>query len=161
MKKLGPKKRFLNVEEWEEEILLRVDPDARGKLKGLVDEFNDVFPDTLPKRRPSKRDTVYEIRTKQGPKPPVGYHTDWAQLRSTKWRSNWRTSWLRGLLGPLQVPMALQSYLSPKKRQIAHVYWLQGPQQTSCEGSIPIASQWFLTREIGWGNGFYKAKPRI
>ena len=44
MKKTCPKKRFLNVEEWEAEILERVDPGVRGKLKELVDEFKDVFP---------------------------------------------------------------------------------------------------------------------
>ena len=70
MKKLGPKKRFLSVEEREEEILSRVDPGVRGKLKELVDEFKDVFPDTLPKGRPPKRDIVHEIRTEEGAKPP-------------------------------------------------------------------------------------------
>ena len=45
MKKLGAKKRFLTVEEWESEILSRVDPDLQGKLKELIDEFKDVFPD--------------------------------------------------------------------------------------------------------------------
>ena len=70
MKKLGPKKRFLSVGEREEEILLRVDPDVRGELKELVDEFKDIFPDTLPKGRPPKMDSVHEMRTKEGAKPP-------------------------------------------------------------------------------------------
>ena len=70
MKKTGPKKRFLSVEEREEEILSSVDPGVRGKLKELVDEFKDVFPDTLPKGRPPKRDIVHEIRTEEGAKPP-------------------------------------------------------------------------------------------
>ena len=70
MKKQGPKKRFLTVEEREQEILERVHPDMRGKLKELVDEFKDVFPDTLPKGRPPKRDIVHEIRTEEGAKPP-------------------------------------------------------------------------------------------
>ena len=70
MKKFGPKKRFLSVEEREEEILLRVDPDVLGKLKELVDEFKDVFPDTLPKGRPPQRDIVHGICTEEGAKPP-------------------------------------------------------------------------------------------
>ena len=69
MKQTGPKKRFLSVEEWEAQILERVNPGVRGKLKKLVDEFKDVFPDTLPKGRPPKRDIVHEIRTKEGAKP--------------------------------------------------------------------------------------------
>ena len=70
MKKLGPKKRFLSVEEWEEQILSKVSADVRGKLKELVDEFEDVFPDTLPKGRPPKRNIVHEIRMEEGVKPP-------------------------------------------------------------------------------------------
>ena len=69
MKQQGPKKRFLSVEEREAEILSKVSPDVHGKLKELVDEFKDVFPDTLPKGRPPKRDIVHEIRTEEGTKP--------------------------------------------------------------------------------------------
>ena len=70
MRKTGPKKKFLSVEEREEQILEKVSPEVRGKLKELVDEFKDVFPDTLPKGRPPKRDIVHEIRTEEGAKPP-------------------------------------------------------------------------------------------
>ena len=70
MKKIGSKKRFLSVEEREKEILSRVNPDVRGKLKERVDEFKDVFLDTLPKGRPPKRDIVHEICTEEGAKPP-------------------------------------------------------------------------------------------
>ena len=70
MRKTGPKKKFLSVEEREQQILEKVSPDVRGKLKEFVDEFKDVFPDTLPKGRPPKRDIVHEIRTEEGVKPP-------------------------------------------------------------------------------------------
>ena len=70
MKKQGPKKRFLNVEEREEEILSKVSPDVRGKLKELVDEFKDIFPDTLPKGHSPKRDIINEIHMEEGAKPP-------------------------------------------------------------------------------------------
>ena len=69
VKQQGPKKRFLSVEEREAEILSRVDLGACGKLKELVDEFKDVFPDTLPKGRPPKRDIVHDIHTEEGAKP--------------------------------------------------------------------------------------------
>ena len=49
MKQLGPKKRFLSVEEWEAKILLRVDFGVCKKLNELVDEFKDVFLNTFPK----------------------------------------------------------------------------------------------------------------
>ena len=73
MKKLGPKKRFLSVEERKAEILSRVNPDVHGKLKELVDEFKDVFPDTLPKGRPPKRDMRFAQRRVLN--PLVGHHT--------------------------------------------------------------------------------------
>ena len=70
MKKSGPKKRFLSVEEREVEILARVDPGVHKKLKELVDEFKDIFPDTLPKGLSPKRDIVHEIRIEEGAKSP-------------------------------------------------------------------------------------------
>ena len=70
MKKQGTKKRFLSVEEWEEEILLRVHPSVCGKLKEFMDEFKDMFLDTLSKGRGPKRDIVHEICTEEGAKPP-------------------------------------------------------------------------------------------
>ena len=70
MRKTGPKKKFLSVEEREEQILEKASPEVRGKSKELVDEFKDVFPDTLPKGRPPKRDIVHEIHTEEGAKPP-------------------------------------------------------------------------------------------
>ena len=74
MKKQGPKKRFLIVEEREEEILSKVSPDVHGNLNELVDEFKDVFLDTLPKGRPPKREIVHEIHTEEGAKPPSQPH---------------------------------------------------------------------------------------
>ena len=87
MRKTGLKKKFLSVEEREEQILEKVSPKVRGKLKELVDEFKDVFPDTLPKGRPPKRGIVHEICTEEGAKPLVGHHTDLGQLSRMKWRN--------------------------------------------------------------------------
>ena len=76
MKKTGPKKRFLTVEEWEKDILERVDPGVRGKLKELVDECKDVFPDTLPKGRPQKGTSCMKFAPKRARNPLVGHHTN-------------------------------------------------------------------------------------
>ena len=87
MKKLGPKKRFLIVEEREEEILSRVDPGVCGKPKELVNEFKDVFTDTLPKGRPPKGTLCTKFAQKRARNPQVGHHTDWVQLSRMRWRS--------------------------------------------------------------------------
>ena len=87
MKKLGPKKRFLSVEEREEQILSKVSPDVHGKLKELVDEFKDVFPDTLPKGRPPKRTSCMKFAPRRARNHQVGQHTGSDQLSRMKWRS--------------------------------------------------------------------------
>ena len=71
MKKICPKKRFFSVEEREEEILSRVDPDVHGKLKELVEEFKDPFPDTLRKGIPPKRKLYIKFAQKRVPNPQV------------------------------------------------------------------------------------------
>ena len=69
MKEVGPKKRFLTVEEREQEVLSGVAPEQRDKLREIIEEYRDVFPDTLPKGRPPKRDIVHEINTEPGVEP--------------------------------------------------------------------------------------------
>ena len=92
MKKSGPKKRFLSVEEREEQILSKVSPNVHGKLKELVDEFKDVFPDTLPKGRSPKGTSFMRFAPRRARNHPVGHLTDLGQLSRTKWRSRLRTS---------------------------------------------------------------------
>ena len=41
-------------------------PEQRDKLWEIIEEYRDVFPSTLPKGRPPKRDTVHEISTEPG-----------------------------------------------------------------------------------------------
>ena len=70
MKASGPKKEFLSVKEREEEILERVQPEFRGKLREIVDEYHDVFPEKLPKGRPPKREIEHSIETDPEAQPP-------------------------------------------------------------------------------------------
>ena len=76
MKRTSPKKRFLGVEEREVQILERVDPGVRGKVKELVDEFKDVYPDTLPKGRPQKGTLFTRYAQRRARNPKSGRHTD-------------------------------------------------------------------------------------
>ena len=69
MKEVDPKKRFLTVEEREQEVLFGVAPEQRDKLREIIEEYRDVFPSTLPKGRPPKRDIVHEINTEPGVEP--------------------------------------------------------------------------------------------
>ena len=115
MKKFGPKKRFLSVEEWEEEILSRVDPGVRGKLKELVDEFKDVFPDTLPKGRPPKRDIVHEIRTEEGAKPPSRPPYRLGPAEQDKMEEQVKDLLAQGFIRPSASPYGAPILFVPKK----------------------------------------------
>ena len=50
--------------------LVERSPWCLRKLKELVDEYKNVFPDTLSKGRPPKRDIVHDIFIEEGAKPP-------------------------------------------------------------------------------------------
>ena len=69
MKEVGPKKGFLTVEEREKEVLFGVAPEQREKLREIIEDYRDVFPNTLPKGRPPRRDIVHEINTEPGAEP--------------------------------------------------------------------------------------------
>ena len=69
IKEVGPKKRFLTMEEREQEVLSGVAPEQRDKLQEIIEEYHDVFPSTLPKGRPPKRNIVHEINSEPSVKP--------------------------------------------------------------------------------------------
>ena len=70
MKEVGPKKTVLNRgKKGEKEVLSGVAPEQREKLREIIEEYRDVFPNTLPKGRPPKRDIVHEINTEPGAEP--------------------------------------------------------------------------------------------
>ena len=49
MKASGPKKDSISVWEREEQILSEIEPELREKLRGIVEEFRDVFPEKVAK----------------------------------------------------------------------------------------------------------------
>ena len=115
MKKQGPKKRFLTVEEREKEILERVNLEMRGKLKELVDEFKDVLPDTLPKGRPPKRDVVHEIRTEEGAKPPSQPPYRLSPSEQDKMEEQIKDLLAQGFIRPSASPYGAPILFVPKK----------------------------------------------
>ena len=76
VKKQDPKRRFLSVEEREEEMLPRVDPGVHGKLKELVDELKDVFWTHCQRDVPQKGTSFMRFAQRRVPNPLVGHHTD-------------------------------------------------------------------------------------
>ena len=70
MKASMTKKEFLSVKEREKEILKRLLPEFRGKLRETVDEYSDVFPEKSTKGRPPKRQIEHSIETDPEVQPP-------------------------------------------------------------------------------------------
>ena len=162
MKKLGPKKRFLSVEEREEEILSRVDPGVRGKLKELVDEFKDVFPDTLPKGRPPKRDIVHEIRTEEGAKPPSRPPYRLGPAEQDEMEEQVKDLLAQGFIRPSASPYGAPILFVPKKDgrwRMCIDYRALNKQTVRDQFPLPRIDS--LLGEIGPGQGFYEAGPRI
>ena len=48
----------------------QVPPKAKDKLKALLKEYSDVFPDKLPTGQPPKRHIEHAIPIKEGEAPP-------------------------------------------------------------------------------------------
>ena len=115
MRKTGPKKKFLSVEEREEQILEKVSPEVRGKLKEIVDEFKDVFPDTLPKGRPPKRDIVHEIRTEEGAKPPSRPPYRLGPAEQDEMEEQVKDLLVQGFIRPSASPYSAPILFVPKK----------------------------------------------
>ena len=115
MKQQGPKKRFLTVEGWEAEILSRVDSGVPGKLKELVDEFKDVFPDTLPKGRPPKRDIVHKIRTEECATPPSRPPYRFGPAEQDEIEEQVKDLLAQGFISPSASPYGVPILSVPKK----------------------------------------------
>ena len=57
------------MKEREEQILVRVQPEFRGKYREIMDEYRDVFPIKLSKGRPPKREIEHAIETDHEAQP--------------------------------------------------------------------------------------------
>lgn len=69
MKTEGAKKDFKSVQEKEQEFVQLVEPQYRQSLHELVQEFRDIFPETLPKWHPPPSDVEHEIKIEPSQKP--------------------------------------------------------------------------------------------
>ena len=66
----GPKKDIITVSEREQQILNSVPDDYRKDLETLIKEYQDIFPEKLPKGVPPSREVQHRIEIELGSKPP-------------------------------------------------------------------------------------------
>ena len=55
MKETGPQKVDIPIKEVIKAKVQEAEPDVRKELKGILEEYKEVFPDKLPYRPPKKR----------------------------------------------------------------------------------------------------------
>ena len=115
MKASGPKKEFLSVKEREEEILERVQPEFRGKLREIVDEYRDVFPEKLPRGRPPKREIEHSIETDPEAQPPNRAPYRLGPAEQDELEAQIRDLVTQGLIRPSASPCDARVLLSLKR----------------------------------------------
>ena len=70
MKKRGPVKKAPPMSETWKRMCLDAPAEVRTELQHLLTEYEDLFPEQLPKGRPPKRAVEFEIKTEEGATPP-------------------------------------------------------------------------------------------
>ena len=117
MKASGPKKEFLSVKEREEEILERVQPEFQGKLREIVEEYREVFPEKLPKGRPPKRDVEHVIETDPAAEPPNRAPYRLGPAEQDELEVQIRELVAQGFIRPSVSPYGAPVLFVPKKRR--------------------------------------------
>ena len=70
MKEKGPVRKAPAIAETRDRMCKEAPVAIRSKLQGLLKEYEDIFPEQLPKGRPPKRTVEFEIKTEEGATPP-------------------------------------------------------------------------------------------
>ena len=70
MKKTGPVRKAPPIAETRQRMCSEAPTDVRTQLQKLLKEYEDLFPEKLPKGRPTKRDIEFEINLEEGATPP-------------------------------------------------------------------------------------------
>ena len=115
MKKTGPMTKEIPAEVVMQEHIQKADPEVRASLKGILEDYWDIFPSKLPYGPPPKRQLDHEIDTIPGEAPP---HKSPYRLSSTEMEELWRQVELllqQGWIRPSSSPYSAPVLFVPKK----------------------------------------------
>ena len=70
MLKTGPVKKFKTMTEVIQEVVEQASPEVQNPLRNIIHDFQDVFPEKLPKGVPPSRDVEHAIETEPEAIPP-------------------------------------------------------------------------------------------
>ena len=109
MKETGPVKIEIPIEEVIHAKVQEADSVVREELKGILEEYKEVFPDKLPYGLPPKRIVDHEIETAPGEAPPhkSPYRLSVAELDELKRQVNnlLEQGWIRPSTSPYGAPV--------------------------------------------------------
>ena len=109
MKETGPVTKQIPAEVVMQEHIQKADPEVRASLRGILEDYHDIFPSKLPYGPPPKRQLDHEIDTIPGEAPP---HKSPYRLRSTEMEELRRQvellleqGWIRPSSSPYSTPV--------------------------------------------------------
>ena len=109
MKETGPVKTEVPIEEVIKKKVQEADPAVQEELKGILEEYKEVFLDKLPYGPPPKRIVDHEIDTAPGETPPhkSPYRLSVAELDELKRQINnlLDQGWIRPSTSPYGAPV--------------------------------------------------------
>ena len=115
MKETGPVTKEIPAETMIETYLQKADPAVRAPLRGIFDDYTDLFPSKLPYGPPPKRQLDHEIHLVPGEEPP---HKSPYRLSSTemeKLRRQIEVLLEQGWIRPSSSPFGAPVLFVPKK----------------------------------------------
>ena len=115
MKLKGPEKEFISFQEREQQIIDVVAAEYRQNLQVLVREFTYVFPETLPKGSPQKRDIEHDIQIEEGSKPPSRPPYNLGLAEQDELEEQVRDLLAQGFIRPSSSPYGAPVLFVPKK----------------------------------------------
>ena len=115
MKETGPVTKETPAEVVMQEHIQKADPEVRASLRGILEDYRDIFPSKLPYGPPPKRQLDHEIETVPGEAPP---HKSPYRLSSTEMEELRRQVELlleQGWIRPSSSPYGAPVLFVPKK----------------------------------------------
>ena len=128
-RKNGPKKDIITVKEREQQFLNSVPDVHRKNLEKLIKEYQDIFPEKLPKGVPPEREVQHQIEIEPGSKPPYRPPYRLGPAEQDELEEQIKDLLAQGFIRPSCSPYGAPVLFVPKKRrQMANVHRLRGTE---------------------------------
>ena len=121
-------------------IYSEVPREVRDGLDKILSDFEDMFPEQLPKGRPPKREVEFAIKTEPGAAPPNRPPYRLSPKEHEELQAQIEDLLAQGHIRPSQSPYGAPILFVPKEGwSVAHVHRLSGSEQTDDQGPLPAA----------------------